>query len=137
VTRPAGVHAVQAVAEAAVVCATGVVIYLSLNAVMHPWSLPVHLTHLAPWPSEGTARVTGLAVCLAAVATRHYLRATATRPADAAPGAEDTPPATEHVRVPETGRDRVAVPPDWPSPQPAGEPWPGTAGTGPSSAAAR
>jgi hypothetical protein len=111
VSRPAGVHAVQAVAEAAMVCATGLVIYLSLNAVTHPWSLPVHLTHLAPWPSEGTARVTGLAVCLAAVATRHYLRATGTRPAGAAPGAENALPETEHDRVPETERDRAAVPP--------------------------
>jgi hypothetical protein len=111
VSRPAGVHAVQAVADAAVVCATGLVIYLSLNAVTHPWSLPVHLTHLAPWPSEGTARVTGLAICLAAVATRHYLRATATRPADAAPAAENALTGTEHDRVPETERDRATVPP--------------------------
>jgi hypothetical protein len=78
--RPAGVLAVQAVAEAAVVCATGLVIYLSLNAVMHPWTLPIRLTHLLPWPSEGTVRVIGLAVCVAGVAIRHYLRATATRP---------------------------------------------------------
>lgn len=131
-TRPAGVHAVQAVAEAAAVCATGLVIYLSLNAVTHPWTLPVHLTHLAPWPSEGTVRVIGLAVCLAAVATRHYLRATATRPADAALAAENTLLGTEHDRVPETERDRAAVPPGWPAPQPAREPR-----RGPSSAAAR
>jgi hypothetical protein len=137
VTRPAGVHAVQAVAEAALVCATGVVIYLSLNAVMHPWTLPVRLTHLWPWPDEGTTRVIGLAACLAAVATRHYLRASATRPADAAPAAENTPMRTDHDRVPETERDRVAVTPDWTAPQPAREPWQGTAGTGPSSAAAR
>lgn len=112
VTRPQGVHAVQAVAEAALVCATGLVIYLSLNAVMHPWTLPVRLTHLWPWPNEGTTRVIGLAVCLAGVATRHYLRATATRPADAAPDTEDTPPVTEHDRIPAAERDRVAVPPD-------------------------
>src|SRR5262249_40074684 len=55
--RPAGVLAVQAVAEAAVVCATGLVIYLSLNAVVHPWTLQLQLTHLWPWPSEGTVRV--------------------------------------------------------------------------------
>jgi hypothetical protein len=132
VTRSPGVHAVQAVAEAAVVCATGIVIYLSLNAVMHPWSLPVRLTHLWPWPNEGTTRVIGLAICLAGVATRRYLRASATRPADAAPPgtapAADTVPATpaaqntpntpsrtEHDRVPETGQDLVAVPPDRPA----------------------
>ncbi len=126
VARPAGVHAVQAVAEAAVVCATGLVIYLSLNAVTHPWTLPVHLTHLAPWPSEGTVRVIGLAVCLAGVATRHYLRATATRPAGAGPAAENALPGTGHDRFPETGRDRAAVPPRYPAPQPAREPWQGT-----------
>ncbi len=77
VSRSAGVHAVQAVADAAVVCGTGLVIYLSLNAVTHPQTLQLQLTHLLPRPTEGTVRVIGLAVCLAAVATRHYLRATA------------------------------------------------------------
>jgi hypothetical protein len=105
--RPAGVLAVQAVAEAAVVCATGLVVYLSLNAVVHPWTLPVHLTHLAPWPSEGTVRVIGLAVCWAGVATRRYLRATATRPDGAAP--------SEVAPDPEMQRDRMAGPPDWPA----------------------
>jgi hypothetical protein len=123
VSRSAGVHAVQAVADAAVVCATGLVIYLSLNAITHPWSLPVQLSHLWPWPSEGTARMTGLAACWIAVATRHYLRATATRPANAAPAGEHALPGTEHDRVPETERDRAAVPPGWPAPQPAREPW--------------
>lgn len=42
--------------------------------------LAVQLTRLLPWPSEGTVRVIALGVCLAAVATRRYLRATATRP---------------------------------------------------------
>jgi hypothetical protein len=116
VSRPAGVHAVQAVADAALVCATGLVIYLSLNAVTHPWSLPIQLSHLFPWPSEGTARVIGLIVCLAAAATRHYLRASATRPAGAAPTAENALPGPEHDRAPKTERDRVAVPPDWTTP---------------------
>jgi hypothetical protein len=110
--RPAGVLAVQAVAEAAVVCGTGLVIYLSLNAVVHPWTLQLQLTHLWPWPSEGTVRVIGLAVCLAAVATRHYLRATATRPGEAGVSGDR---ASEAAPVPETEmeteRDRVAVPP--------------------------
>jgi hypothetical protein len=123
VSRSAGVHAVQAVADAAVVCGTGVVIYLSLNAITHPWSLPLQLSHLAPWPSEGTARVTALAVCVVAVATRHYLRATATRPAGAAPAAENPHPGAEHNHHPEAGRDRMAIPPGRPAPQPAREPW--------------
>lgn len=141
VSRSAGVHAVQAVAEAALVLATGLVIYLSLNAVTHPQTLEIQLTHLAPRPSEGTVRVLGLFVCLAAVATRHYLRATATRPADAVPSAENPRPRTEHDHFPRTGdghfpgagRDPLAVPPGWP----AREPWPESPGSGPSSTAAR
>jgi len=78
--RPAGVLAVQALADVAVVLGTGLVLYLSVNAAMHPWTLPIQLTHLLPWPSEGTVRVIALAICLVAVAARRYLRATATQP---------------------------------------------------------
>ena len=80
VGRTPGILTVQAVAETAVVLATGMVIYLSLNEVTHPWTLKIQLTHLLPGPSEGTVRVIGLAICLVAVATRRYLRATAPRP---------------------------------------------------------
>ncbi len=73
----------QAVAETAAVLATALVIYLSLNAVTHPITLGLQLTHLWPWPSEGTVRVIGLGICLVAVATRRYLRATASRPGPA------------------------------------------------------
>jgi hypothetical protein len=82
--RPARVLAVQAVADVAAFLGTALVIYLSVNAAMHPWTLPVQLTHLLPWPSEGTVRVMALAICLVAVATSRYLRATATRPAQPA-----------------------------------------------------
>jgi hypothetical protein len=74
--RPAGVYAVQAVAETATVLCTGVVIYLSLNAVTHPWTLRIHLTHLLSWPSEGTVRVIALGICLVATAVRRYLQTT-------------------------------------------------------------
>jgi hypothetical protein len=74
--RPAAVVAVQAAADIATLLATAIVIYLSANAAMHPWTLPVQLTHLLPWPSEGTVRVLALGVCLVAAATRRYLRAT-------------------------------------------------------------
>ena len=78
--RPPGIALVQAVAETAAVLATGLVIYLSLNAVTHPITLGMELTHLWPaGPSEGTVRVIGLAICLAGVATRRYLRASASR----------------------------------------------------------
>jgi hypothetical protein len=82
--RAAGVLAVQAVAETAALLGTGLVIYLSLNEVTHPSTLRIQLTHLLPWPSEGTVRVIALGICLVAVATSRYLRATATRPAQAA-----------------------------------------------------
>ena len=83
--RSGGVLAVQALADVALVLATCVVLYLSANAAMHPWTLPVHLTHLLPWPSEGTVRVLGLAVCAVSLATRRYLRAS--------PGQAARPPA--------------------------------------------
>ena len=82
--RPAGVLAVQAIAETAAILGTCLVVYLSLNAVTHPGTLRLQLTHLWPWPSEGTVRVIGLGICLAAVATSHYLRVTENRVSRAA-----------------------------------------------------
>src|SRR6202044_1935170 len=79
VARTAGVTLVQAVAETAAVLATALVVYLSVNAVTHPVTLRLQLTHLWPWPSEGTVRVIALAICLVAVASSRYLRATANR----------------------------------------------------------
>jgi hypothetical protein len=89
--RPAGVLAVQAAAETAAVLSTALVAYLSLNAVTHPITLTLQLTHLWPWPSEGTVRVIALGICLVAVATSRYLRAAASRPGRAAavPGKAD------------------------------------------------
>ena len=29
-------------------------IYIAFNAVFHPWTLPLPLTHLAPWPGART-----------------------------------------------------------------------------------
>lgn len=83
VVRGPGVLTVQAMAETGVVLGTALVAYLSLNAVTHPWTLRIQLSHLAPWPSEGTVRVIGLAVCLVGLAIRHYLRATAVPAAQA------------------------------------------------------
>jgi hypothetical protein len=77
--RPAWVLTVQAIAETAAILGTGLVAYLSLNAVTHPETLRLQLTHLWPWPSEGTVRVIALCICLVAVATRRYLRASASR----------------------------------------------------------
>lgn len=85
VPRPAGVLAVQAAAETAMFLSTAIVIYLSCNAFMHPVTLRMQLTHLLPWPTEGTVRVIALGVCLVSVAAHRYLRATATRPGQVAP----------------------------------------------------
>lgn len=77
--RPAGVLMVQATAETAAILGTAVVVYLSVNAVTHPSTLRLQLTHLWPWPTEGTVRVIALGICLVAVASSRYLRATANR----------------------------------------------------------
>jgi hypothetical protein len=77
VSRPGYVHALQAVAETAAILATGLVAYLSLNVVTHSVTLRLQLTHLWPWPSEGTVRVIGLGICIVSVAATRYLRATA------------------------------------------------------------
>jgi hypothetical protein len=90
VARDPGVLAVQAVAETAAVLATVLVAYLSVNAVTHPITLGIRLTHLWPWPSEGTTRVIGLGICLAAVATSRYLRGRAVLPSRAASALETT-----------------------------------------------
>jgi hypothetical protein len=88
VPRSARVLAVQAAADISAFLGTALVIYLSCNAFMHPETLRIQLTHLMSWPSEGTVRVMALGICLIAVATRRYLRATASRPSHAAPVAE-------------------------------------------------
>lgn len=88
--RTAGVFAVQAAAETAVVLGTAVVAYLSVNAVTHPETLRLQLTHLWPWPSEGTVRIIVLGICLVAVAVSRYLRATASRPRQAAAVPKET-----------------------------------------------
>ena len=82
--RSSWVLAVQAMADTAVFLGTGLVIYLSLNTVTHPETLRLQLTHLWPWPSEGTVRVIALGICLAGAAVRRYLRASAGRPIRAA-----------------------------------------------------
>jgi hypothetical protein len=98
-TRPAGVLALQSVGETAAVLGTALVIYLSLNEVTHPWTLTIQLTHLLPWPTEGTVRVLALAICLLSVAVRRYLRATAGQAALAEPGPRDDTTAEDLHRA--------------------------------------
>ena len=57
--RPAGVHGVQAIAETAAFLGTAMVIYLSFNEITHPYTLRLQLTHLWPWPSEGSSGLRG------------------------------------------------------------------------------
>jgi hypothetical protein len=102
VVRPAGVHGVQAIAETAAFLSTAMVIYLSFNEITHPYTLRLQLTHLWPWPSEGTVRVIGLGICLVAVATRRYLQATASA---AAQPATTPAPATPHETSLETAAE--------------------------------
>jgi hypothetical protein len=83
------VTAVQAVAETAASLCTGVVIYLSVNAVTHPWTLKIQLTHLLPWPSEGTVRVIALGICLVTTTVSRYLRG--------ANGGRVSEPSTNHA----------------------------------------
>jgi hypothetical protein len=77
VNRPAWLQLVQAGAETAAFLATALVAYLSLNVVTHSATLRLQLTHLWPWPSEGTVRVIALGICIASVAATRYLRSAA------------------------------------------------------------
>lgn len=72
--RPAKFLAV-AVSETVAVLATGLVGYLSMNAVTHPATLGVEATHLAAWPTEGTLRVAALVSCACSIAVLRYLLA--------------------------------------------------------------
>jgi hypothetical protein len=64
-----------AAAETVAILATGLVVYLSVNAVTHPATLEIRATHLAPWPTEGTLRVTALLLCACSVMALRYLLA--------------------------------------------------------------
>lgn len=72
--RPAATMAL-AVAETVAVLATSLFVYLSFNALIHPATLQLHITHLLPWPAEGTVRVEALLLCAGSVAVWRYLRA--------------------------------------------------------------
>lgn len=82
-----------AVAETVVVLATGLVVYISTNAITHPETLFIGATHLAPWPTEGTLRILALIGCAGSVGVLRYLLAGSSirhpgrRPAAAPPSA--------------------------------------------------
>jgi hypothetical protein len=62
-----------AVSETVIVMATGLFGYLSLNAVTHPATLQLHVTHLLSGPAEGTLRVMALVLCVCSVTVLRYL----------------------------------------------------------------
>jgi hypothetical protein len=64
-----------AVTETVAVLATGLVLYLSVNAVTHPATLRLRATHFAAWPTEGTLRVMALLLCVCSVTALRYLLA--------------------------------------------------------------
>jgi hypothetical protein len=55
------------------ILATGLFVYLSVNAVSHPVTLNMRATHLAPWPTEGTLRVMALFLCAGSVMVQRCL----------------------------------------------------------------
>jgi hypothetical protein len=86
--------AVLAVSETVAVLSTGLVAYLSVNAVTHPATLAIRATHFAPWPTEGTLRMLALAGCVLGVAVLYYYRTACGhrhREAGPADGAQDSP----------------------------------------------
>ena len=105
-----------AVAETVAVLATGLFVYLSFNAITHPGSLVLHITHLLPWPAEGTVRVEALLLCACSAALWRYLRAryswvpararAVPGPARAGPGHEPASPGTGPAPTPRTIVDR-------------------------------
>ena len=56
-----------------------VVAYLSLNAVTHPETLEMPITHLFSFPTEGTVRAAALVVTTCAVAVARAQRITLSR----------------------------------------------------------
>jgi hypothetical protein len=64
----AGWASVFAACRAMLVLGTGLVCYLSLNVITHPWSQQLQTTHLFPWPSESSLRMFALAACAVSAA---------------------------------------------------------------------
>jgi hypothetical protein len=100
---------VLAVAETVAVLTTGLFVYLSFNAITHPGSLLLHITHLLPWPAEGTVRIEALVLCACSAAVWRYVRARyrwAPGPVPAWPGHESTSSGPGSLPSPRTIGDR-------------------------------
>lgn len=64
---------VLSASETSALLCSGLVVYLSVNAVTHPATLRLRATHLLSWPAEGTLRVVALLFAAASVAVLRYL----------------------------------------------------------------
>ena len=69
-------------AEVVALLATGLVVYLSVNAVTHPATLTIEATHFASWPTEGTLRVVALVLCVLSVGMLRFMSARLSTPAE-------------------------------------------------------
>ena len=65
---------ITVVARSLVAAGTTLVVYISINAVTHPFTLGRPATHLLSWPTEGTLRAVSLVVVAVAVAVDRALR---------------------------------------------------------------
>jgi hypothetical protein len=61
-----------AVTEVVALLSSGLVVYISVNAVTHPDTLVLRATHFATWPTEGTLRVAALFLSVCSVALLRY-----------------------------------------------------------------
>ncbi len=73
--RRAGAWTVWAVAvlRGIAILSAIVVVYLSVNAVTHPYTLAIHATHFVSWPTESTLRAVALALASVAVGILRWL----------------------------------------------------------------
>lgn len=113
VDRPAILLSVAG-AKTVAVLGTGLVVYISTNAITHPETLLLRATHLVPWPTEGTLRVLALIGCAVSVAILRYLPARSSRRQHRHRSATDISNAALDVQRADevTGDDCVAVSPD-------------------------
>jgi hypothetical protein len=63
---------VIATGRAVAILAIVAVVYLSVNAVTHPYTLDIHATHFASWPTESTLRVVALLAASVAVGVLRF-----------------------------------------------------------------
>lgn len=68
-----------AAARALIAAGTALVVYVSVNAITHPYTLTLPATHILSWPTEGTLRAVSLIVVACSVAIERAQRINYTR----------------------------------------------------------